>query len=139
VKTALKKVIGSFISACVGWFTGVLAMGVFELASASSRDHVWQFLANHAALAAAFVLPIWLLVLLPLYVLLPKDSALWRVPVCTALGVLSGVAVLAICFAVTGVPLSLLWLFGSEAGIIGGVTCLFGALTANRFHEQPTA
>jgi hypothetical protein len=114
-------------------------MGVFELSSASSWDYVWQFLAIHAALTAAFVLPIWLVVLLPLYVFLPIDSALWRVPVCTALGVLCGAGLLATYFAVSGVPMSLLWLFGVEAAVIGGVTCLFGALTAKRFYGQPVA
>jgi hypothetical protein len=136
VKTVLKKILGSFLSAGIGWFTGVLAMGLFEAASAPTWDDFWRFLLLHAALVAAFVLPLWLLVLLPFYVLLPRDSALWRVPICTGLGILSGAGVLFIYFSAAGLPLSLLGLFGIEAALIGGSTCLFGALTAPRFHAH---
>ena len=43
----------------------------------------------------SFVLPVWLFLLIPLYLLVPPSWPLWRWPICTALGVLSGICIVA--------------------------------------------
>jgi hypothetical protein len=84
--------------------------------------------------------PVWALVLLPLYVLLPRSSALWRVSYCTALGGIAGAVVaLALIFGGGGFgAVAALWMYILVGALVGGATCWFGASTADYFHgPQP--
>jgi hypothetical protein len=85
---------------------------------------------------AYFIIPIWLVVLIPLYLFVPSSSALWRWRVCTAFGAVVGVAV--ITFWLGGLPglgrvSSEAWSFYVAAAIVGGIACLTAALTQHRF------
>lgn len=97
---------------------------------------------------AWFIVPVWGVVLIPLYLFVPPGSTLWRWPVCTACGALAGLLIMASFFR--GVPgfgqLSpRAWDVYILAGIIGGITCLIGSLTKHLFKQpsnqslQPTA
>jgi hypothetical protein len=87
-----------------------------------------------------FVIPVWLWVLLPLLILLPGSSRLWRPAICTAMGGISGAILLTIYFALSpDAPAEFVVLYLPFAVVIGSVTCLVGALTARFFHGTPTA
>ena len=123
----------SLVCALVGWATGVLLWGLAQLvlavASHSSISDALSSLGVHSLLVAAFVLPIWLLVLFPLYCLVSQRSRLWHWPICTTLGAIAGAAILVLYFWVFDIadPIQL-WFFPLEAAIVGASTCLFGAL-----------
>ncbi len=120
---------GSALSACVGGVSGVLTMLAFG----------WPDWRACLFMVGLFVLPVWLLVLLPLYVLLPRQSCLWRPFVCAAFGAGSGAILLTIFFVVSpDAPLAIIWIFLPIALLVGGITCLFGAATADYFHGTRT-
>ena len=126
----LMKVIGSVVAPSIGVLIGVTAMLL-----AGWTD--WRVC---ALMIGLFVIPVWLLVLLPLYVLLPRSSALWRPAICTGLGGLSGAILVTIYFAVSpDAPFELVVLFLPFAVLIGSVICFVGATTARFFHGTQTA
>ena len=92
-------------------------------------------------MVALFAVPVWLFVLLPLYVLLPRSSSLWRTPICTALGAICGAAIVAAYLVIGGgvIALSMLWFFWVIGALVGAVTCFFGAITADYFHATQLA
>ena len=79
-----------------------------------------------------FVWATWLLALVPLYFLVPRQSVLWTWPLCTAYGTIAGAAIISIfdIHYFLRDPLNAYTIF---APIIGGTTCLFGSLTRERF------
>jgi hypothetical protein len=94
---------------------------------------------------AAFIIPVWLVVLVPLYVLIPADSILWRWPLCTALGAIGGLVALVVgTWLLTRDFFVEEWSFYVMAAIVGSVTCLIGSLTKHWFKPsnkslEPTA
>jgi len=83
-----------------------------------------------------FLTPVWLFVLIPLYIFIPSSSVLWQAPVCSACGVIAGL--LLVGFWLGGIPgthgfATEGWWFYIFAAIVGGVTCLVAALTRDRF------
>src|SRR5687768_9220636 len=120
----LMKVIGSVVAPSIGVLIGVTAMLL-----AGWTD--WRVC---ALMIGLFVVPVWLLVLLPLYLLLPCSSALWRPAICTGLGGLSGAILVTIYFAVSpNAPFALVVLFLPFAVLIGSVICFVGSTTAHFF------
>jgi hypothetical protein len=86
-----------------------------------------------------FVVPVWLLVLLPLYIMLPRSSWLWRPGTCTAFGAAAGAVIITIYFAVSpNAPFELVIIFLPIAVFIGGVTAFIGAVSARYFHGTQT-
>jgi hypothetical protein len=143
VHPALRKIIGSFLAALFGCAVGVLSMLISTVALDSQhslREPLISALASRFALIAVWVLPAWLLILLPLYTFLPRTSSLWRTPICTLLGAISG-AVIILAYLIVGgglVAVVALWFFWAEAALIGAATCFFGAVTADYFHGTRT-
>ena len=90
-----------------------------------------------AIYSAAFVFATWLVVLLPLYILVPRHSVVWRWPVCTLCGAVAG-ALIMFAFYGPHSPDSFSTVAIILASIVGGIACLFGALTADRFHHAPS-
>jgi hypothetical protein len=128
-----RRVLGSTLSAWVGWLAlNVLMLGVTALSTASADDwYVYEKIVVMASLA--LVSAAWLVGLLPLYLLVPPRSWLWRWYVFTPCGALAAaVAMHAFCHHVW--PRGGWDWFAAPAAFAGGVTCLFASLTSRRFH-----
>ena len=136
-----RRVFGSALSAFVGWFTlnAFLLVWAFitraEHRSNPPIPNEWLVgVAFIAAYSAAFVLATWLVALLPLYLFVPQRSFLWRWPVCTVCGAAAG-GLIMFGFYGPNSPDSFSTVAIILASIVGGITCLFGALTTDRFHH----
>ena len=142
IRPLAKQILGTSVAVLSGWLTSLMflmLMGIIELLR---QPH---FIAPEALIVgpilasgfmAYFVVPIWLVILIPLYLFVPASSVLWRWPVCTAAGVVAGLAVMTFFFG--GLPglgqVSVgAWSFYVMAAIVGGITCLTGSLTRHRF------
>ena len=136
----LKQLFGSFVAVLCGWGAGIL----FALLWAAVDVAVRPGKVPVAALIAApwivalgsvsFILPVWLLLLVPLYFFVPRSWPLWRWPICTASGVLAAICIVGMFLSRPDVnpPESILsWYI--LAAIVGGVTCFVGSVTRERF------
>lgn len=139
-----RRVFGSALSAFAGWFT--LNAFLFVWAFITRHEHhsnppiPHEWLTGPAFVAiysAAFVFATWLVALLPLYIFVPRRSVLWRWPVCTLCGAVAG-ALIMFGFYGPNSPDDFSTVAILLASIVGGTTCLFGALTADRFHHAPS-
>jgi WD40 repeat protein len=172
---AFRKIVGGFVSACIGWLAAFSCAAVFVLNSGAPKvrvrdanPEVWAGASSVALVSPdtmLFVgLLVWLLVLLPLYVFVPRTSKLWRVPICTAIGAVSGALITLGVLTAIGVyeygilsasflqayahtlnveDLVLIGRIGAKGlclvgAVFGGVTCWVGAATANYFHRART-
>ncbi len=139
--TLPRRVFGSTLSAFVGWFAlnAFLVVWAFitraEHRSSPPIPNEWLVgVAIIAAYSAAFVLATWLVALLPLYLFVPQHSFLWRWPVCTVCGAAAGGLIMSGFYGPNSQD-SFSTVAIMLASIVGGITCLFGALTAHRFHH----
>ena len=144
-RSIAKQIVGSVVAVLSGWLAAMIALEVTTIIELLHQPH---YIVPGALLVAPievsmvmswFVIPVWLFVLIPLYVFLPSSSVLWRVPVCSACGVVAGLLVVG--FWLGGIPgthgfAAEGWWLYIFAAIVGGVTCLVGALTRERF--KPT-
>jgi hypothetical protein len=137
-----RRILGSFLAALVGYTPPVLLLAIIGLLDWRHMNAFsWQGELAFALIFGKYVFGIWLFVLLPLYLLVPLHSILWRWPVCTACGAVAGALIQFTYFRRFG---SLLPLTGDElvdeipalcvAAFVGATTCLFGSLTVHRFH-----
>ncbi|MEO7319390.1 MAG: hypothetical protein ABIZ56_10415 [Chthoniobacteraceae bacterium] len=139
-----RRVFGCALSAFVGWFAlnaFLLFWAFFTRAEHHSNPPIpneWLVgVAFIAAYSAAFIFATWLVALLPLYLFVPQLSFLWRWPVCTICGAAAGGLIMFGFYgpnstdSFSNVAIIL-------ASIVGGITCLFAALTADRFHHPPS-
>jgi hypothetical protein len=122
---ALRKVAGSALAASVGLIVGAIAM----------RALAWADWWPSIVLVAYFVVPVWLVLLLPLYVFVPRTSRLWSPGYCSVFGALSGALIISAFFWLGGgVGFPLFGIFLFIAILVGASTCLFGAMTAPYFY-----
>lgn len=137
-----RRILGSAYAAIFGWaiLSAVFLVEAFleraEPRSNPPSTEAWFIAPTYISLiAAAMIAATWLVALLPLYLLIPRRSVLWSWPVCTVSGALAGSLIMCASF---GPP-------GAESGntpqiilaaITGALTCLFGSLTADRFHRN---
>ena len=126
-----RKVFGSFLSACAGTIVGAGAMSV--ALGAWRQPGVF---ALAILVAGAIVLPVWLLLVLPIYFLVPRTSILWRPTVCIPAGILLGAATLAAYGVFAWPDWRMAWLLLPVAALVGGAACTFAALTARYFHAD---
>lgn len=138
IKLALWKALGSFVSVTAGWAGGLIVLAAFWLVLSLRSENVWAEVSSgvvvYSAVIGGFAISVWLVILLPLYVLLPDTSPLWRTRVCTALGIIAGGGiVLAYLLIGGGIFALFLWPLVVVGAVVGGVTCLFGASTAPYF------
>lgn len=140
-----RRILGSALSAFVGWFVPNLALFVGACLrriihpEPMAYPHDWLLGPTFIAVySAAFVFATWLLALVPLYLLVPLRSVLWRWPVCTLCGALAGALIMAAFLAPPPYDrqFSVLILL---AAFTGAITCLFGSLSVNRFHQAPAS
>jgi len=139
------RIFGSAISAFVGWFTMNLVLFVgacfTRINSNADPSHPGEWLVGPTFVAiysAAFVVGTWLIALVPLYLLVPLHSFLWRWPVCTLCGAFSGALIMLVFLAPHPHESSRTVLI-ALAAMTGAITCLFGSLTARRFHRVPAS
>ncbi|MEO7966750.1 MAG: hypothetical protein ABIT38_22860 [Gemmatimonadaceae bacterium] len=140
-----KQLLGTAAAVLGGWIAALLFCGaLYVFGPSHQREPVDAGLLFGSTIAmswfmAWFIVPVWVLILIPLYLFLPLRSALWRWPVCTACGALAGFLIMAFFFG--GIPgfgqlSSGAWDFYILAAIIGSITCLIGSLTKHMF--KPT-
>src|SRR5262245_40698135 len=99
VRGVAKQILGTAVAVLSGWLAAIL---VLELTTIAELLHQPRYVVPEALYIAPifvsvvmswFVVPVWLLVLIPLYVFVPPSSVLWRVPICSACGILAGVLI----------------------------------------------
>jgi len=151
-----RQIIGTFVALLAGWCAGLIlieATAILEMLRYS--DYIWHAVLIETPITYLWVfiyvtLPVWLVLLVPLYLFVPSSSVLWRWPICTICGAVAGYLILLGIFVfVSGQPTlhpvhghttvySLLtgpWFLYVVAGIIGAVTCFVGAVTRARFKQ----
>jgi hypothetical protein len=131
-----RRILGSFLAAFVGWVPLNLILVIIGLIDWRRTSVTgWSTMIAFASMSAKFIFATWLILLLPLYLLIPVGSVLWRWPVCTLCGALCGGLIQFSFWRWYGAPFTIdevPSLIG--AGFIGAIACLFGSLTAPRFH-----
>ena len=126
----MRRVFGSFLSALAGTIAGA-AISVMGFGAWSEPGvFVLAFLVT-----GAVVLPIWLFVVLPLYVLVPLSSIFWRPAICIAGGCIFGAGPLAL-YGLCSWPDWQGWPLLLIAAIVGGAISAFASLTAPHFHRD---
>lgn len=117
----LLKVIGSLLAALAGVLAGMVAMLLFG----------WEDWLICLMLISFFAVPVWLLVLLPIHVLLPRSSVFWHPSVSAGVGAVVGAVLLTGYFLfASGV---LFWLFLPVAIFVGIVAGLSGSVIARLY------
>ena len=129
-----RRALGAAVAVVIGWASGLAAL--VAIAQAFHPPSPWSTRLTEVVIAGAamwlFILPVWLLVFLPLYCLLPRRSPLWRWPIATFLGCVAG-AVVIYAYAALTTPAAQVGLLPAIAAIVGGVTSLTASLTEGRF------
>jgi len=138
----VRRVLGSALSALVGWLTVNIVIFGFAAAPGTSApgtsaQELWTGTAIVAVISFGFIFATWLVALVPLYLFVPLNCCLWRWHVCTACGAFSG-AVIMYVYSRYGSPQAHCGLPCGLAAITGGVTCLFGSLTSHWFQTSAT-
>jgi hypothetical protein len=140
-----KQIFGTFVSVLTGWLAALLFLEVMTVIELLKQPHYIVPDALYVGpmimgiYMAFFIIPVWLVVLIPLYLFVPSSSPLWRWPVCMSCGVAVALLIMGIFFH--GIPgvggLSAeSWSLFVMAAIVGGVACLIGALTKHRFKQS---
>jgi hypothetical protein len=135
---------GSFLSSLFGWVVmNVLSLVLIFLREPKPFEVVsgfWFF----SLFSGLFVLAVWMAFLLPIYHEVPSSSSIWRWPISTGIGLLSGYLVMG-CFVYLFSPhkniieTARFFLFNGfsiYASICGAATGLFAGLTARYFHKD---
>ena len=123
-----RRIFGSFLSALVG--LGALVVTYYICAVAAHQSTEVGTLVLAIIFGGGFVFATWLVLLLPLYLFVPHSSFLWRWPVCTVCGALTGSAIVFACYGPDSfgrADFPTLILLGA---VTGAATCLFGSLSA---------
>ena len=140
-----KQLLGTALAVLGGWLAALLFCGALYLFGPSQQRQpmdaglLFGGTIMMSWFMAWFIVPVWVVILIPLYLFVPPHSTFWRWPVCTACGALAGFTIMAVFFG--GIPgfgqlSSGAWDFYILAAIIGGITCLIGSLTRHIF--KPT-
>lgn len=111
----------SFISALAGWAVGVVAVVIFS--GILLNGNAPSFALIVGLFSAPVILLVWLILLWPLYGLVPRSSILWQPSVCVVCGVVAG-GLLATSLFRTYISDYAPFLLA--APLIGGVTCAVG-------------
>jgi hypothetical protein len=141
-RSIARQILGTVVAVLSGWFSAMLFLEAMALIQLLQQPHyivpdaLWVAPITVSIVMAYFVVPVWLLLLIPLYLFVPASSALWRLPVCSACGVVAGLVIVGLWLrgipGVRGVAPEAWSLYGIAA-IVGGVTCFIGALTRHVF------
>jgi len=137
-----KRILGSFLSALVGWIALMVDIATTTKPNTSPylADMIGEFWGGVGMieyLASILIFGIWLVVILPLYLLVPLSSSFWKWPICTICGAVGGATIMLI--------ISRAVLSSSEswnehlrlcifAAGVGWLICLFASLTRRYFN-----
>jgi hypothetical protein len=145
----------SFLSAWVGWGAGMLLFLIIGLCTLTtgSRDRLffgsgdsftWTYLIEGlfviGMVMGFWILIIWFFVLVPLALLVPSRSLLWKPRILTMCGILAGPSIFVAWFGVGSFSFptdpielyqSFFWVIAPA--IVGGATCYVGARLHQRF------
>ncbi len=133
-----RRILGSFVAPLTAWAAFNVFCVIMAFATSHSSDW-WVGPAFVAIYSTAFIFGTWLLVLLPLYLLIPQHSVLWHWPLCTGCGALAGAAIIVSWSAIFYPQATDRVYLGVLAAVIGGVTCLTASLTRRRFQYDRNA
>ena len=135
-----KRVLGSVVATLSGWIVLVLLGGY-----GSDFFHHWRALSVRDSLGffafmAIWIVPVWAVLLVPLYLFVPRKSFLWKPLVCVPLGALAGYLVMQTWFAIVDYsprhPIDLFVWLSIPAAVVGAVTCLVGTQSYPRFNSR---
>jgi hypothetical protein len=90
------------------------------------------FYAFFGVIAGLFIFGTWIVVLIPLYLLIPLNSILWRWPICATCGSIAGGMIMFLSIQTTS-PQARWQEYTILAAIVGAVASLFASLTRHRF------
>lgn len=143
-RAVAKQILGTVVAVFAGWLAAILFVELFTAIDVLMGDPnvapAAFFVAPlvYAYAMSYFILPVWLFLLVPLYLFVPPSSVLWHWPLCTAFGVASGVLIVAVFLGLPGPQVAReIWLPYVLAALVGGVTCLTGAIMRERFRAAP--
>jgi hypothetical protein len=132
-----RALLGSALATAAGWTASILFPLSYAIPHLKDPDLDWPTLALFIGLSlissAIFVFILWGVVLLPLYLFIPRQSIFWRWPICTATGMIVG-ATIAGCFYWETLGDSAFSI--ARAACTCGVACLVAGLTSPRFHHD---
>jgi hypothetical protein len=140
-----RQLFGTLVAVVAGWSVALLFVeSKYALDALSQRQPIDVGLIYGSSIATSwimawFIIPVWLLVLIPLYFFIPLSSPLWHWPICTACGGAAGFLVMAAFFlAFTGHDSwsSGVWEFCGIAALVGGGTCFVGSVTRHAFKSD---
>lgn len=135
--------VGAFslwVSLIIVGVIGLNNIGQQVILPLSLRIVVASALALTVCIISAPLLVPWFVVFVPAYLLIPRNSILWKWWLCTVLGSLVGVTVLwidaLVCFLLTPGPsislnVPLLTVASIPAAVFGGTICFAAAMTEN--------
>ena len=127
----LRGILGSALSALAGWLTLNAVMFTLAFGTVNEPPRPIDF-ADTLSWSAALVGILWLLGLLPLYLLIPSRSLLWRWYICASCGAAAGVLIYIVLW-ISSTPYLGLGFVIALAAIIGGAVCFFTSLTLRYF------
>ena len=138
----LRQLLGTAFAVVSGWLLALTFIESTYLIGAIRQRHALDVgvLLGSTVLSswfmAYFIIPVWLFILIPLYLFVPLSSPLWRWPICVLCGAAAGFLIMAGAFLV--VPGSGSWSSGAWemcgiAAFVGGAICLVGSLTRRVF------
>ncbi|HVK59499.1 MAG TPA: hypothetical protein VM735_12015 [Candidatus Kapabacteria bacterium] len=133
--SASRRITGSFVSAAAGWVSLNVIGTIIYLCTEPGLGRLLGPLLL-AGYSAAFVFAAWVVALLPLYLLVPPSSVLWRWPVCTVCGALAGAGIM---FVISRFIFPLSYFDAKSVVVpafVGAITCLFASLTAPFFRHD---
>src|SRR5947207_2058802 len=131
-RAIFKRVLGSIASVSFGWIVAMTVCIVLASFTPTADPSFWSSLRTTIVLGGLYVgvplavelFVLWVVLLLPLYVLVPRRRRLWRWPVCVCCGGLIG--------SLPGIGAKD-WLPATLGASVGASICLFGSLTRNYF------
>jgi len=139
-----KQLLGTLVAVLSGWLAAMIFLEVTTMIDLFRNPHdvvpaaLWVAPLTISMVMSWFVIPVWLLILVPLYIFVPSSSPLWRPAVCCVCGIAAGVLIVG--FWLGGIPgtggfAPEGWWLYVFAAIVGGVTCLVGSLTRHHFQQ----
>src|SRR6266513_3907152 len=99
-----RQLLGTVIAVLAGWLTALLLLEATTAIELLQEPHyiVPDALVVGAIVSAwfmaYFILPVWALILIPLYLFIPSSSMLWRWPICTLCGAAAGFLIVSLVF-----------------------------------------
>ena len=137
-----KQLLGTLIAVVVGWLVALVVLESTYFIDAIRQRHALDVgLVFGSTIAtswfmAYFIIPVWLIVLIPLYLFVPSSSPLWRWLICMLCGAAAGFLIMAGCLLVVpggGSWSSGAWEFCGIGALVGAAICLVGSLTRRVF------